>query len=142
MNSFKSLLGKDYIKAKFAVLWIFVMLNYVYADIFTLMDPSVLQEMLGGTPNGVEITPAFLLMGAILMEIPIAMILLSLVLPYRANRWSNIFAGSVKTLAVAASTFVGTPSLYYLFFAIIEVLATLYIVWLAWTWKEAANNPI
>ena len=115
------------------------MLNYIYADILTLMDASVLSELLTGSLSGVpEITPAFLLMGAILMEIPIAMVFLSLILEHRANRWANIAAGAIKTLAVAGTLFVGTPALYYLFFAIIEIATTLCIIWMAWTWKVSA----
>jgi hypothetical protein len=135
LTNFKSLFGEDYIKVKLSLLWLFVMLNYIYADILTLMDASVLSELLAGSVSGgPEITPTFLLMGAVLMEIPIAMVFLSLMLQRRANRWANIAAGVIKTVAVAATAFVGTPVLYYLFFVVIEVATTLYIIWLAWTW--------
>ena len=39
-------------RVKLAVLWTFVMFNYVYADIMTLMDSSVLNELLTGTVGG------------------------------------------------------------------------------------------
>ena len=64
------------------------------------------------------------------------MVVLSLVLERRINRWANIFAGAIKTIAVSATMFVGVPDLYYLFFGIIEIATTIYIVWLAWTWKD------
>ena len=143
MNSFKTLLGRDYIKAKLSLLWLFVTLNYIYADILSLMDATVLNDILtGAVGDGVEITPAFLFFGAILMEIPIAMVVLSLVLKRRINRWANILAAAIKTAAVAGSLFVGTLALYYLFFGIVEILTTLYIIWVAWTWKtpEAATG--
>ena len=81
-------------------------------------------------------TPTFLFLGAILMEIPIAMVFLSKILKYKSNRILNISAGIIKTLAVTGSLFVGAPALYYSFFAIVEITTTLYIVWYAWTWKE------
>lgn len=133
MNSFKKLLGKDYIKVKLALLWLFVMLNYIYADILTLMDASVLKEILAGTYG---ITPLFLFAGAILMEIPIAMVFLSLILDDKINKWANVLSGLIKTLAVLGSLSVGTPSPYYTFFVIIEVITTISIVVIAWRWNN------
>jgi hypothetical protein len=52
------------------------------------------------------------------METAIAMILLCRILKYRANRWANIVAGIIHTVAVILSLFVGgtmSPS-YYVFF--------------------------
>lgn len=123
--------------AKLSWLWVFAMLNYIYADILTLMDPSVLRDIVSGNLDMVQITPEFLLMGAILMEIPIAMVVLSRILKYRVNRWANIVAGLIKTLAVFASMFVGEPAAYYMFFGVIEITTTLYIIWVAWRWTES-----
>ena len=134
MENFKKIFGKDLIKVKLALLWLFVMLNYIYADIMTLMDSSVLKEMLTGSVDGMEITPTFLFFGAMLMEIPIAMVLLSLVLRRKINRWVNIVAAAIKTLAVFGTLFVGTPALYYAFFAVIEIITTSYIIFIAWKW--------
>ena len=136
MENFKKIFGKDFIKVKLALLWLFVMLNYIYADIMTLMDSSVLKEMLTGDVDGMQITPTFLFFCAILMEIPIAMVLLSLILKKSINRWTNIFAAAIKTLAVFGTLFVGTPSAYYALFATIEIVTTIYIIYLAWKWPE------
>jgi len=124
-------------KVKLSMLWLFAMLNYLYADVMTLMDSSVLNEIITGRVGSVHITEEFLLMAAILMEIPIAMVVLSRLLAYRANRWANIIAGVIKTAAVGGSLFVGEPKLYYSFFAIIEIACTSYIVWLAWNWRRS-----
>ena len=83
-----------------STLWIFVTLNYIYADVFGLLDPVQLRTILTGIVGGVTITQEFLLLGALLMEIPILMVLLSRVLPYKANRIANITAAIIKTLAV------------------------------------------
>ena len=128
-------------KVKLSTLWVFVMFNYIYADILTLMDPAVLKEIITGTVGGLEMTQGFLLGAAILMEIPIAMVVLSRVLKYRANRWANIIAGTIKTAAVFLSLFVGTPAMYYTFFATIEIACTLLIVWYAWKWVNPEVSP-
>jgi hypothetical protein len=73
---------------------------------------------------------------AILVEIFIAMVLLSRVLPYRANRWANIAAGTIMTAVQSVTLFVGIPAPYYLFFSVIEIATTVLIVWFAWNWRE------
>lgn len=123
-------------KSKLSTLWIFAALNYLYCDVLGLMDPKLLPQILRGSVNGLELTPGFLLGAGILVEIPIAMVLLSRVLPYRANRWANIAAGTIMTAVQSASLFVGTPTPYYLFFSVIEIATTVLIVWFAWNWRE------
>ena len=99
-------------------LWIFVTLNYVYADVVTLFDKSVVTSLSQGTLFG----------AAVLVETAIAMVLLSRVLNYRANRWANIFVGAINTVAVLASLLVATPAVYHAFFGIIEIATTLLII--------------
>lgn len=134
-STLKKIFGKEYIKVKLSVLWIFVMFNYIYADIITLMDPSILSEIITGTVNGIQMTQGLLFAAAILMEIPIAMIILSIALKPKASKWTNISAGTIKTLAIIATLFAATPTLYYLFFASIEIAFTSAIVIIAWKWK-------
>ncbi len=49
--------------------------------------------------GSVHITQGFVLLGAVLLETAIAMVLLSRVLPYRANRWANIIVGVIQIVA-------------------------------------------
>jgi hypothetical protein len=129
-------------KVKLSMLWIFVTLNYLYADVFTLMDPEALRAIIKGTVGSIQINQKFLLAASLLMEIPIAMVVLSRLLPYKANRWANIIAGAIKTAAVASSMFVGTaPAPYYLFFGAVEVPCTLLIMWYAWKWPAPDSQP-
>ncbi|MDQ3831166.1 MAG: DUF6326 family protein [Candidatus Tectomicrobia bacterium] len=127
-------------KSKLSTLWIFVALNYLYCDVVSLMDPELLPQYLRGNVNGLELTPWFLLGAGILVEIFIAMVLLSRVLPYRANRWANIAAGTIMTAVQSATLFVGAPAPYYLFFSVIEIATTVLIVWFAWNWREPVGQ--
>ncbi|HSR31124.1 MAG TPA: DUF6326 family protein [Anaerolineae bacterium] len=146
MNSIKKTTKMEAMKVKLSRLWLFATLNYIYADVMALMDPEILGGLITGKAGGgIQITEGFLLGAAILMEIPIAMVLLSRVLEYRANRWANIIAGTIKTAAIALSMFVGTgPTLYYIFFGAIEIVCTSLIVWYAWRWpkQEACVDSI
>ncbi len=125
--------------ALLSTLWIFAMLNYLYCDVVGLMDPGLLSQYVTGTVNGMTITPTFLLAASILMEIPIAMVLLTRVLGHNANRWANLGAGAIMTVVQAGTLFMGSATTYYLFFSTIEIACTAAIVWLAWTWADPAR---
>jgi hypothetical protein len=128
-------------KVILSTLWIFAMFNYLYCDIMTVMDPVQLKQLLTGTANGITMNDKFLLAAAILMEIPIAMILLSRILNYKSNRLANIIAGTIMSAVQIMSLFVGTssPTIYYLFFSTVEITCTLFIVWYAWRWVESES---
>ena len=125
-------------KVILSTLWVFVTFNYLYCDVLTLFDPVFLKQIMTGTAGGFQITPGWLLAASVLMEIPMAMVLLSRVLKYRANRWANIIAGTIMTLVQSLSLFAGgmPPTIYYMFFSAIEISCTLFIVWYAWTWRN------
>ena len=123
-------------KERLSLLWLFALLNYLYADVLALWA-------MAGSRILVKLPPWALMGSAVLMEIPIAMILLCRLLPFRANRLANIIAGCVLTFVNGFLTFVpplvgwGRPPAFaeYLFFATIETVCTLVIIWQAWTWS-------
>lgn len=119
-----------------SIIWIYVTLNYLYCDLIGLMDSTLLIQYLKGNVEGLKINESFLLYAGVLMEIPIAMVLLSKILPKNLNCWANIFAGSIKTIAMIASLFIGTVTIYYLFFAVIEIATTIFIVVFALRWLK------
>ena len=131
-------------KERLSPLWIFALLNYLYADVVALFA-------IVGSPNLADaphLPPWALLGSAVLMEIPIAMIVACRLLPFRANRLANIIAGALLTLVNGFLTFVPplfgarTPALpEYLFFATIETVCTSIIIWQAWTWSEVKPAP-
>jgi hypothetical protein len=126
-----------------SLLWLFALLNYLYADVLALFA-------FVGSPNSAPHLPQWALLGsAVLMEIPIAMILAARLLPFRANRLANIIAGCIMTLVNGFLTFVlpltngdFRDPIYpaYVFFATIETVTTSIIIWQAWAWSgvEAA----
>jgi Family of unknown function (DUF6326) len=129
-------------KVILSTLWIFAMFNYVYADILTLyfspaLQPPASRQLLSGQVGSLHISQGVALVGAIVLETAIAMMLLSRILPYQANRWANILVAVLQTAAVAMSL----PgqlyqNLFYFFFATIEIACTLFIIWYAWTWPH------
>ena len=126
-------------KERLSLLWIFALLNYLYADVvalFAIVDSPNLAD----APH---LPPWALLGSAVLMEVPIAMIVACRLLPFRANRLANIIAGAILTLVNGFLTYVpplagwGRPPALpeYLFFATIETVFTSVIIWQAWTWS-------
>src|ERR1700683_505689 len=87
-------------KERLSQFWLFALLNYLYADVLALFA-------FVGSPHTAPHLPPWALLGpAVLMEIPIAMILASRLLPFRANRLANIIAGLILTLVNGFLTFV------------------------------------
>jgi len=87
-------------KERLSLLWIFALLNYLYADVVALFA-------IAGTGNSFEPLPPWALMAsAVLMEIPIAMIVASRLLSFKTNRLANIIAGTLLTLINGFLTFV------------------------------------
>lgn len=128
-------------KVILSTLWIFVLLNYIYADIYGLYFNPVLQkeltrELLSGYVGSIQITQGFVLLTAVLMETAIAMVLLSRVLKYGVNRWANVIMGIFHTMFVAWSLIGDMPNLFYIFFVTIEAACTLFIAWYAWKWRN------
>jgi len=123
-------------KVLLSTLWIFAILNYIYADVFNLFFNPAAHA---GTTS---ITAGAALFFAAAMETCIAMVILSRVLKRGANRWANIAAGIFHTGLVAYSLFGETPMPFYVFFAVVEIACTLFIAWLAIRWKPAKESAV
>ncbi len=122
-------------KEKLFTLWIFVTVNYIFCDIFTLFYSENLKQLMSGAMGGMDITETFLFAFAVIMELPMLMIVLSRLLPYKFNRLANIAVGIFMTLVQTATLF-GDNMLHYVFFSIIEITTTIIIVWIAIRWKN------
>ena len=122
-------------KEKLFTLWIFVTVNYIFCDIFTLFYSENLKQLMSGAMGGMDITETFLFAFSVIMELPMLMIVLSRLLPYKFNRLANIAVGIFMTLVQTATLF-GDNMLHYVFFSIIEIATTIIIVWIAIRWKN------
>ncbi|MBK8492950.1 MAG: hypothetical protein IPL49_19190 [Saprospirales bacterium] len=127
-------------KILLSTLWVFLTVNFIFCDVFTLMYSEELKQILSGNMGGVKIDQPFLLTFAILMEIPMLMIVLSRVLNDKINRVFNIVAGLLLTVIQGGSLLVGTPTLHYLFFSIVEISTTAFIVWYALNWRSRISG--
>lgn len=113
-----------------STLWVFVLLNMIFRDLHQLGKKSFLEEIMSGVVNGINITDELMLAGGFLAEIPILMVLLSRILPDKANKWANIIAGAITLLALVSA--LPSADLDDVFFTVIEVVAILSIFRIAW----------
>ena len=138
MNS-KKIINMDR-RVLLAAIWIFVLFNMIYADIITMLTPGWLEQV---DAYSKIFTWRTLLIFSILLEIPIAMTLLSRILNYKANRWTHTIAVPITILFVLfGGGEVGDIHPYYAFFATIEIVAMSLTVWLVWKkWPTLELSP-
>jgi hypothetical protein len=121
-------------REKLQLLWIFLFLNFIFCDVFTLFHAPTLNQLVTGTVDGIAMTEPMLLGFAVLMELGMVMALVSRLARYGVARWSNLVVG---TLLIAVQTVtVLTPglTLHYLFFSVVEIATLLAIVLIARRW--------
>jgi hypothetical protein len=130
------------VKIKLSVLWIGLIFFYLYNDVISFFRKDIIEEALVGEIQGIQITQELLLAGAVLMSIPIFMTFLSLILPAKVNRPTNLVVGIFHGI-VLAGTIAGPGeawSHYALYMGLEAVFITL-IVWHAWKWPEQESVP-
>src|SRR5215204_3846398 len=94
--------------------WIVILFNYLYGDLAMMMFHA--DKYLKITSRMSE---GIVLASSIFMEISIMMIIFSLLMEYRMNRWSNIIAGVIFAAFPIATLFLGgTPPAFYIFLSI------------------------
>jgi hypothetical protein len=123
-------------KAVIFALWIFVLLNFIFRDLHEIGKAEFLEEALTGTYNGTELTEALFLLGGIMVEIPIAMMLMTWILPLRSNRWANIIIPPLWGLTLIGAA--GDLDDYFHFSLMLIALAA--IVWQAWSWERSTSS--
>jgi hypothetical protein len=123
------------VKIKLAALWVAVMFLFIYVDHFALFIPGVLEEMMMGKMGPLAVTQGSLVSAMVLMTIPSLMIVLSLVLKAKANRWTNIVVGILYILVLIGNT-VGESWVFYILGSIVEAVLLALIVWYAFKWPK------
>ena len=116
-------------KTKLSTLWIVVMFNMLFADIFTIMVEFVDKNGIY-LPGEVKIVMAI---AAFVTNIPILMIYFSRIMPYKLNRICNIVAGIFTIIYVIGG---GSITPHYIIIASIEVILLIMVIINAWKWTE------
>ena len=123
------------IKQKLATLWASFMFLYIYVDYFHLYMPGSLKNILAGKVFVFDISYVFLLIAMIFVAIPTLMIFLSVVLPAKVNRWTNIIVATVF-IPYMLFNLAGEAWVHMYFAAALEVVLLCLIIRYAWKWPR------
>ena len=130
------------VKAKLALLWVALMFFYIYNDLFSLWQPGHIADLVDGQLEGVQFTQTLLFGAAMLMAFPSFMVLMSLTLKAKVNRWVNIIVGILHIFVLLGTQFVGEGEVwfYWRFYELLEVLFLVLIIWTAWKWPTTDSQ--
>ncbi|MCX4985494.1 DUF6326 family protein [Streptomyces sp. NBC_00572] len=128
------------VRAKLAAAWTSFMFLYVYVDILAFFKPGVIDDIEGGIVWEFNISQTLLTAFLALMAIPILMVVLSMALPARANRITNLIVASVQ-VPFAAFNAVGESWTYFYGLGVaLEVIVLALILRWAWTWPRTTPS--
>lgn len=116
-------------RVSLSTLWIIVSINMIFAHIFSVM----IELEKGITPDVQGKVESVMIIAAIIINIPIAMIFLTRVLPYKAIRLVNIIVGFLTILYMIGS---GSLTTYYIIIAAIEIFVLIMIIIISWQWPD------
>jgi len=123
------------VKLKLSVIWASFMFLYIYVDYFHLYMPNKIDDILKGKVFVFEITQGFIFTALSLATIPILMIFLSVVLPAKVNRWTNIIVAMVF-IPYMLFNLAGEAWMHMYFAAAVEVVLLCLIIRYAWKWPR------
>jgi hypothetical protein len=123
------------VKLKLAMLWTSFMFLYTYVDYFHLYMPHTLEDILNGKVFVFEISQVFLLIALIFVAIPVLMIFLSVALPAKANRLTNIIV-AIVFIPYMLFNLAGEAWVHMVLGAVIEVALLCLIIRYAWKWPR------
>ena len=131
------------VQAKIAAAWTSFMFLYIYVDLFNLYKPGVVDGILNGLIWRFDISSTLLTIFLVSVSIPALMVVLSMTLPARVNRATNLV---VASLLIPYSIFnaAGATWEWAFFYGIsigIEVLLLAFILRSAWTWPRTPRSP-
>lgn len=131
------------VQAKIAAAWTSFIFLYAYVDILNFFKPGVLDSILDGKVWTFDVSAPLLTVMLVSVAIPAVMIVLSMTLPARANRVTNLV---VALLLVPYTLFnvAGESPEWAVFYVVsigIEVALLAFILRSAWTWKLVAAQP-
>lgn len=132
------------VQAKIAAAWTSFMFLYIYVDHLGLYKPGAVDGILNGLIWKFDVSSTLLTIILVSVSIPALMVVLSMTLPARANRATNLV---VATLLIPFSVFnaAGATWEWAAFYGLsigIEVLLLAFILRSAWTWPRAAASSM
>jgi hypothetical protein len=128
------------VQAKLAALWASFMFLYAYVDILAFYKPGMIDDILAGRVWQFEITQTWAVSALALMAVPILMVFLSVTLPARASRITNLAVASLYVVVSVANVIGESWAYYFAIAAGLEVVVLALVLRYAWTWPRNAPS--
>lgn len=114
-----------------SALWVATMLTYLLGDVLRIFSGDTQRQEM--KEQLTKFTQPMWLFIALLMVLPIVMVVLSVTLPYPANRWVNIIMAGFFFIfnLIGLPTY---PSAYDRFLLAVSLVFNALTVWYAWNW--------
>ena len=129
------------VKIKLSALWIARMLTVFLGDVIRFFEPGIIEGIIAGDINGMQMTHEMLLGMAILMEIPIIMVVLSLILSDKVNRLANIIV-AIFLFGLDGIGLIVATSVYVIVVVGVGLIFNVMTIWYAYKWStpESSSN--
>ena len=126
------------LKVRISVLWLFFAVAYLVSLVLHFTWPGVIEEIMAGEMEGMQISGGLLLVFALFFVIPLIMAPLAITLRGAANRWTNFVLGIVFAVftifdfssAVTAENL--SLALGHLPLVVAAIVVPALIAWQAW----------
>jgi hypothetical protein len=128
------------VQAKLAAAWTSFMFLYAYVDILGFFTPGIVEDILDGRVFEFDLSQTFSTTVLAVLAVPIFMVVLSMTLPARLNRTTNLV---VAALLVPFTVFNVAGGFYLLFYGlgvVLELVLLALIVRYAWTWPRTTPS--
>ena len=131
------------VQARLAAAWTSLMFFVIYIDYFHLYQPGAIDQIRGGGIFEFDITPTLVTIFLVVIGIPALMVMLSMTLPARVNRATNLVVASlyIPVMVFNAAGASWDWGFYYGLSIGLEVLILAFILRSAWTWPRGTTSP-
>jgi hypothetical protein len=134
--------GAISVQAKLAAAWTSLMFLVIYIDYFHLYQPGEIDEIRNGLIFEFDISGTLMSIFFVVIAIPALMVMLSMALPARVNRVTNLVVGALY-IPIMVFNVVGAPEGYGFYYALtigVEVLILACILRAAATWPREVSG--
>jgi Family of unknown function (DUF6326) len=131
------------VQAKLAAAWTSLMFLVIYIDYFHLFQPGEIDEIRGGAIFAFDISGTLMSIFFVIIAIPALMVMLSMTLPARVNRVTNLVVASlyIPIMVFNAAGATWDYAFYYALTIGVEVLILAFILRAAGTWPRRIASP-
>ena len=132
------------VQAKLAAAWTSLMFLVIYIDYFHLYQPGEIDAIRGGVIFVFDISGTLMSVFFVIIAIPALMVMLSMTLPARVNRVTNLVVASlyIPMMMVNAAGASRDYALYYPLTIGVEVLILAFVVRAAWAWPRTHSDAV